>query len=207
MHDFRSHVAVRCPVYLVLDGLEEQLRRFHLRSVIDAGRVNVEHLSPEDAFGRANVTDAGQQFFEVLASAGGLEARVVHRETLDEVFTQTLGCPNTKQFVGVFTEKDCLRVLVNAAYEQLPTMQIYAFVQTKTQTVSEETDILTIAQIFLSNAFRRLPVVRGDRVVGQISRRDVLSAVSSVKSPHAEHHKARLLYLSSLVALEDAPIS
>ncbi|HUS38903.1 MAG TPA: CBS domain-containing protein [Pirellulales bacterium] len=111
------------------------------------------------------------------------------------------------KFVGVFTEKDCLRVLVNAAYEQLPTMQIYAFVQTKTQTVSEETDILTIAQIFLSNAFRRLPVVRGDRVVGQISRRDVLSAVSSVKSPHAEHHKARLLYLSSLVALEDAPIS
>lgn len=108
-------------------------------------------------------------------------------------------------YLGVFTEKDCLNVLVTAAYEQLPTTQIYGYVSTETKTISEETDLLTIAQIFLSTPYRRLPVIRDDKVVGQISRRDVLRAVNSVENAHTEH--AKLLYLSSLVALEDAPIA
>lgn len=108
-------------------------------------------------------------------------------------------------YLGVFTEKDCLNVLVTAAYEQLPTTQIYGYISTETKTISEETDLLTIAQIFLSTPYRRLPVIRENKVIGQISRRDVLEAVNSVESPHAEH--AKLLYLSSLVALEDAPIA
>lgn len=110
------------------------------------------------------------------------------------------------RLLGVFTEKDCLRVLVNAAYEQLPTTRIYAFLETTCQTVDENTDLLTIAQLFLSNPYRRLPVVRDGILVGQISRRDILKAVNAVKSEGEHPHHARLLYLSSLIAIDDAPI-
>ncbi len=112
-----------------------------------------------------------------------------------------------QRLIGVFTEKDCLRVLVNATYEQLPTTQIYAFLETNCMTVNEDTDLLTIAQMFLSNPYRRLPVVRDGKLVGQISRRDILKAVNSVKASTDESPHARLLYLSSLIALEDSPIS
>ncbi len=111
------------------------------------------------------------------------------------------------RLIGIFSEKDCLRVLVNAAYEQLPTTRIYAFLETDCKTVEEDTDLLTIAQLFLQNPFRRLPVVRDGKLVGQISRRDILRAVNSVEGKEGHTHHARLLYLSSLVPPEDAPIA
>ena len=123
---------------------------------------------------------------------------------------QISGAPvvdESHKLLGVFSEKDCLRVLVNAAYEQLPTTRINAFLQADCQTVEEDTDLLTIAQLFLNNSYRRLPVVRDGKLVGQISRRDVLRAVNSVEVPHGEPRHARLLYLSSLVPIDDAPFS
>jgi len=109
------------------------------------------------------------------------------------------------QFLGVFTEKDCLSVLVNAAYDRLPTTRIRAFISTEVRTVNEETDVLTISQIFLNTPYRRLPVLTDGSLVGQISRRDVLRAVNLMDRPSGERG-GQLLYLSSLIALEDAPI-
>ena len=43
--------------------------------------------------------------------------------------------------------------------------------------VPEETPLETLAQIFCNLGVRRLPVVRGDRVVGIVSRRDLIRVV------------------------------
>ena len=110
------------------------------------------------------------------------------------------------RLLGVFSEKDCLRVLVNATYEQLPTTRLYAFLETDTKTIAEDTDLLTIAQLFLTHPIRRLPVVRDGFLVGQISRRDVLKAVNEVKKSRTDLPHAQLLYLSSLVPIEEPPI-
>lgn len=80
------------------------------------------------------------------------------------------------RFVGLFTEKDCLSIMVSAANRTLTTTSIDGFIKTETQSVDEETDLLTIAQIFLDTPYRRVPVLRGDKLVGLISRRDVLQA-------------------------------
>ena len=52
---------------------------------------------------------------------------------------------------------------------------------TDVQTVNPDTDILQVAKIFLESKFRRLPVVENGRLVGQISRRDVLRAIQAVR--------------------------
>ena len=83
-------------------------------------------------------------------------------------------------FIGVFSEMSCLRMLVKSAYEQLPTTQLFAFVDTEAETIGEETDLLTIAQRFLSTETRRLPVLSNGKLVGQVSRRDVLSAAHAL---------------------------
>ena len=78
--------------------------------------------------------------------------------------------------LGTFSEKCCMQVLIDAAYEGLPTNQVGAFMDADPQTISEDTMLLSIAQVFLITPRRRLPVVKDGKLVGQISRRDVLRA-------------------------------
>ena len=44
-------------------------------------------------------------------------------------------------------------------------------------TITPETDIFAITQAFVQNDVRRLPVLADRRVIGQVSRRDVLRAI------------------------------
>ena len=45
------------------------------------------------------------------------------------------------------------------------------------QTVESDTDIYSASEIFVRDGRRRLPVLENGRLVGQISRRDVLRAI------------------------------
>lgn len=83
-------------------------------------------------------------------------------------------------FMGIFSEKTSMQVLVSAAYEQLPTSRVEAFMNKDFgRVIDEETSLLAIARIFLKTPYRRLAVLRDGHLLGQISRRDVL---------RAEHH-------------------
>ena len=113
---------------------------------------------------------------------------------------------NRRSYLGVFSEKCCMSVLVKAVYEEMPTSHIDAFIDTEARTISEETDLLSIAQIFLNTESRRLPVLRSGRLVGQISRRDILRAAHKIIAV-APGKETDLLYLSSIFDRNDAPIA
>jgi CBS domain-containing protein len=99
-------------------------------------------------------------------------------------------------FIGIFSESSSMRVIVNAAYDSLPDAGLMPFVNLDPPTISSDTDLLTICQTFLDQATRRLPVIENGRLIGQVSRRDVMRKVSEMarvkKCGHAE-----LLYLSA----------
>lgn len=82
--------------------------------------------------------------------------------------------------VGVVSEKDCLKPLVDSQYFESPSTRVADLMSTELTTVSPETGIMKIAGLFLDNSFRRLPVLENGRLVGQISRRDVLRAIREV---------------------------
>ncbi len=111
-----------------------------------------------------------------------------------------------RNYLGVFSERCSLSFLVEGAYDQLPSSQVFSYMDTEATTIDEEMDILSIAQIFLHSHARRLPVVTEGKLVGQISRRDVLSAVQAM-SAITQTKDSALLYLSSLVDRNDAPIA
>ncbi len=88
----------------------------------------------------------------------------------------------------------------------LPTTEVKAFMDTNARTIAPDADLLSIAQIFLSTNYRRLPVVDGERLVGQVSRRDVLQAANQLTTVSRQPERA-LLYLSAVQEPgEQAPI-
>jgi CBS domain-containing protein len=109
-----------------------------------------------------------------------------------------------RRLLGIFSEKSCMEVLIDAAYEGLPTNHIGKFMDTDPVTISPGMQVLSIAQIFLTTPRRRLPVLEDCILVGQVSRRDVIRAASSLMK-HTKDHKKKLLYLSALHDMQEVP--
>ena len=80
-------------------------------------------------------------------------------------------------FLGVFSEKDSMRVLISAAYEQLPISKVGRLMnRDQGRVVAADTDLFDLAEMFVDTHYRRLVVVEDGKLVGQISRRDILRA-------------------------------
>lgn len=110
------------------------------------------------------------------------------------------------KYLGVFSEKCSLHVLLDAAYDSLPTNHVGAFMDTDARVVGPDADLLSIAQVFLLSSARRVPVVDDEGyLLGQISRRDVLTMAMKQLDPCPERERS-LLYLSALVERSDAPV-
>lgn len=79
------------------------------------------------------------------------------------------------EVLGVLSEKDCLRIFASGAYNSLPSTFVKDYMSKDVLTVAPDADLFRVADLFLKNSFRRLPVVEEGLLVGQISRRDVLA--------------------------------
>ena len=81
------------------------------------------------------------------------------------------------RLVGVLTERDCMRVTMQADYHAEPGGLVKEFMSGNPQWVGPEQSILTLADLFIRGRFHRYPVVDNGRLVGIISRRDVIRAM------------------------------
>ncbi|MFZ1744452.1 MAG: CBS domain-containing protein [Nitrospirales bacterium] len=84
---------------------------------------------------------------------------------------------NRGNLVGYLSEKDCLKVALNAAYHDHWGGKVSDFMVHHVKTVDLDMDIIALAEKFLKDPYKRYPVVKGNRLVGQIHRRDVLRAL------------------------------
>ena len=81
--------------------------------------------------------------------------------------------------VGILSEVDLMQVVVQDSYYNESMGIVADYMHTEVDTVSPEVDIYTVAEMFIKNHRRRYPVVADGKLVGQISRRDVLRAAQS----------------------------
>ena len=87
------------------------------------------------------------------------------------------------RLVGMLSEKDCLRLGLTAHYHNIRGGLVSDFMSKNVQTVDVSASIVDVTEEFTNCHYRRLPVVNRleeDRFVGQISRRDLLRAVTSL---------------------------
>ena len=102
-------------------------------------------------------------------------------DAIDHILSKRIsGAPvldSDGKFEGIFSEKTAMQVLMAAAYDQFPGTNVGAFMNTdRNRIISEDSSLLDVAHKFQETPYRRLPVINGSKLCGQVSRRDVLRA-------------------------------
>ncbi len=82
--------------------------------------------------------------------------------------------------VGMLSEFDCMQVVLSAGYHGEPGGPISDLMVSDVKTVDAGMSIVDLAELFIATRYRRFPVLKDNRLVGQISRRDVLRALGEL---------------------------
>ncbi len=85
------------------------------------------------------------------------------------------------ELVGIFSERDCITVVIDAAYNQGMAGKVSDFMTAELVTIDADASILDVAEKFNKLHVRSFPVFQDVDLVGIISRTDVLRAMVSIK--------------------------
>jgi len=87
------------------------------------------------------------------------------------------------EIVGLIDDKDCLNTLIDSVYYNQPVSKnrVENYMTDIYKRISVNADIVDVANVFMRTNFKRLLVIDDDdKLVGSISRRDVLRAVKEM---------------------------
>lgn len=81
--------------------------------------------------------------------------------------------------IGLLSEGDCLRGMLSGSYYDSVGGTVAAYMDTAVESVGPEADIIAVAERFIDGGRHRLPVVEDGRLLGLVSRHDVLRAIKA----------------------------
>lgn len=81
--------------------------------------------------------------------------------------------------IGMFSEKDALKMVLEVAYNQSSAGKVTDFMTSDVVSVDAEMSIVDLAEKFKNSSIRSFPVYSDHELVGIISRTDVLRALAS----------------------------
>ncbi len=79
--------------------------------------------------------------------------------------------------VGILTEKDCLNLLAAGSDAGVPQGSVADFMTVEVQTIPPSMNVYFCAGLFMNTTVRRFPVVDQGKLVGAITRFDILRAI------------------------------
>ena len=96
------------------------------------------------------------------------------------------------RLVGLLSEVDCLKSILSGSYYDYESLggTVSECMTRDVDVLSPEEDILAVSERFIKERRRRFPVVEDGKLIGQISRKDVLRAIKDFTSPEALHKSA-----------------
>ena len=82
------------------------------------------------------------------------------------------------QVVGIISEADCLKAILTLTYyEEEKGGKVGDYMTRDVTPVSIDTDIIAVSKLIIDKDLHCLPITQNGKLVGQISRSDVLRAV------------------------------
>jgi CBS domain-containing protein len=79
--------------------------------------------------------------------------------------------------VGILSEKDCLNLLAAGSDADVPQGNVADFMTTEVLTIPPGMNVYFCAGLFMNTPIRRFPVVDDGKLVGAITRFDILRAI------------------------------
>jgi CBS domain-containing protein len=116
---------------------------------------------------------------DLLTVTPQTEITQVVRLMIDRDVSGVLVVDASGKLIGVVTERDCIAVAAAAGYYDDWGGPVEDFMSTAVETVAPDDNLADIATRMTSSPYRRFPVVEQGRLVGLISRREVLRAMGS----------------------------
>lgn len=86
-------------------------------------------------------------------------------------------CEEGGDLVGLISEYDILMLADQTPEMFSPIAPVVHFMSSEVQTVDENCSLMAAVKMFRENETRRLPVMRGKKVVGMLSRRDIVRVI------------------------------
>jgi CBS domain-containing protein len=86
-----------------------------------------------------------------------------------------------KAMLGIVSEFDCMRVIAAGEFHQEAQVRSKTVAELMTPvrfTVTADADLYAVCNLFVQSKVRRLPVVEQSRIIGIITRRDVIKAMA-----------------------------
>ncbi|PCJ31760.1 MAG: CBS domain-containing protein [Gammaproteobacteria bacterium] len=94
--------------------------------------------------------------------------------------------------IGFLSEKDCMQVALNSAYQQDGAAgQVSEYMTKNVDTIDVETPIIDVAELFLKGSYKLFPVITDNRLVGTITRQNILRALEDISTPDSGKKSAK----------------
>lgn len=85
------------------------------------------------------------------------------------------------KFLGIFSEKDGMKIVVESAYNQSMAGKVEDFMTTEAMVIDAEESLVDVAAKFQNSSIRSFPVFQQGVMVGIISRVDVLRSLMATR--------------------------
>lgn len=104
--------------------------------------------------------------------------------TIKQLLSHQITCvpvlDETGKLVGMFSEKDCMKVVLDSAYNKGMAGKVSDFMNKNIISVDAGSSIVDLAEKLKDSSVRSFPVFSQDKMVGIICRTDVLRALVSI---------------------------
>ncbi|AEG01165.1 CBS domain-containing protein [Methylomonas methanica] len=109
------------------------------------------------------------------------EVSAAFKKMLDHKITSVPVVDGHGKLVGIFSEKDGMKIVLESAYNQSMTGKVSEFMTAAPMVVDVEESLVDVAAKFQNSPIRSFPVFQEGAMVGMISRVDVLRALVSAQ--------------------------
>lgn len=129
----------------------------------------------------AKIAVADYMSTKIISVSPDTEVSKAIQKMLDHKITSLPVLDDKGNLVGIFSEKDGMKVVVESAYNQGMAGKVEEFMTKNPTVVGSDTSLVDVAEKFHDSAMRSFPVEQDGKFAGMISRVDVLRAIAAIR--------------------------